>query len=121
MPGGVGGGERHHLSSSISNYLCRAVASFRRLLLLRGFHSITRQIQLQDHAVVDQTIDRRRGRHRVFEDSLPIVFSRLLSGARRAAQRRERADLFWLCHARLLQAHGNHYHRPDMPLHTGKQ
>src|SRR5262245_60244727 len=77
VPGGVGGGERPHISSSRSNSLRRVVASFRRLLLLCGFHSITRQIQLQDHAVMDQAIDRRRRRHRIFEDSLPLAENKI--------------------------------------------
>ena len=63
MPGAWGGGERPHVSRSRSNSFRRAVASFRRLLLLWGFHSVTRQIQLQDYAMVDEAIDRRRCRH----------------------------------------------------------
>src|SRR5208283_5354874 len=39
--------------------------------LLRLLGTITGNIQLQDHAVVHQSIDRRRGRHRVLEDRLP--------------------------------------------------
>jgi len=28
---------------------------------------------LEDHRVVDETIDRGRGRHRIFEDSIPLA------------------------------------------------
>src|SRR5215813_15303766 len=73
VPGGVGGGERPHISRSRSNSFRRTVAYFRRFLLLCDLHSVTRQIQLQNHAVVDQAIDRRRCRHRIFEDSLPLA------------------------------------------------
>jgi hypothetical protein len=33
--------------------------------------AVARQVQLHDHAVVDQPVDRRRRRHRVLEDRLP--------------------------------------------------
>ena len=38
----------------------------------RGFHPEAGQIQLQDHAVVHQAVDRRRGGHGILEDPLPL-------------------------------------------------
>ena len=53
-----------------------------RLLGLLG--TITGDVQLQDHAVVHQPIDRRRGRHRVLEDRLPTR-KRQVAGQHHAA------------------------------------
>src|SRR5207244_8040096 len=39
--------------------------------LLGLLRAVARQVQLDDHAVVDQPVDRRRGRHRILEDRLP--------------------------------------------------
>src|SRR5207302_8225479 len=39
--------------------------------LLGLLRAVARQVQLDDHAVVDEPVDRRRGRHRILEDRLP--------------------------------------------------
>jgi hypothetical protein len=49
------------------------VCGQRRFFLLRDFHLVARQIQFQNHAVVNQAIDGRGGRHRSFEDSFPFA------------------------------------------------
>src|ERR1700694_4760101 len=41
-------------------------------ILLGLFHAVTRDVQFQDHAVMYQTIDRRRRGHRILEDSVPF-------------------------------------------------
>ncbi len=38
-----------------------------RLVPLRRLHPVTRQVQLQDRAVMHQPVDRFRGRHRVVD------------------------------------------------------
>lgn len=39
---------------------------------LRLLNSITRDVQLEDYAVVNKTVDRRSRRHGVFEDAFPL-------------------------------------------------
>ena len=43
-----------------------------RLRLFGRFQAITRKIDLQNDAVMNQAIDRRGGRERVLEDALPF-------------------------------------------------
>ena len=42
-------------------------------LPLRSLQPIARQVQLQDYAVMNEAVDGRRRRHRVFEDPLPLL------------------------------------------------
>src|SRR5579884_2557799 len=42
------------------------------LLALRLLHTVTGQVQLQDHAVVNQSVNGSRSGHRVFENVLPL-------------------------------------------------
>ncbi len=43
------------------------------LVLLRRFEAIAGDVQLDDHRMVDQSVDRRSGRHRVLEDLFPFA------------------------------------------------
>ena len=46
--------------------------AFRLLFLLGLLHSIARNVQFNNHAVVHQSVDRRRRHHRVLENPLPF-------------------------------------------------
>ena len=45
---------------------------FRLLFLLGVFHPVARDVQLDDHAMMHQSVDRCRRHHRVFEDRFPF-------------------------------------------------
>src|SRR5712691_11282774 len=46
--------------------------AFRLLILLGVLHPVTRDVQLDDHAMMHQPVDRSRRHHRVFEDGFPL-------------------------------------------------
>jgi hypothetical protein len=46
--------------------------AFRLLIFLGVLHPVARDVQLDDHAMVHQSVDRSRRHHRVFEDGFPL-------------------------------------------------
>jgi hypothetical protein len=72
---------RHFHSSFPSQFLAlesRRLSSltvglvFCLLFLLGVLHPVARDVQLDDHAMMHQSVDRRCRHHRVFEDRLPF-------------------------------------------------